>query len=380
MPKKNSGNENIAESKISCSKDVYDSWDSVLCTQRLWANLQFIFEVSPEDDNGKSYTIREYLEILGISSATMSNYRQGTTQNPSNKEQLISALNDSWIPRFKLLNGTFHTLSIEQLLNEKLSDIYTMNRNIPFHPEILHGKYICCYAGACTADSIYRPVNYGVINIVSASNPSGERKCDAIFGFTSISDAQKAINPKTSRVSADALSIPTLMYMTGTAYIKTGLLWLNLENDNASRFFSASFNFPGGMLDSHSNYPESIRGIAVSSHLHGAESGSSTFPIAITKNVFTVSESVLKANLRFTAEKNKNTDAMLKELSQNVVTLLETIPGTQSLNAYSVDFVNRLLTIGYEQIVRESMLSVLTYSDVSDAAFFENASENKEFL
>ena len=70
---------------------------------------------------------------------------------------------------------------------------------------------------------------------------------------------------------------------------------------------------------------------------------------------------------------------MLKELSQNVVTLLETIPGTQSLNAYSVDFVNRLLTIGYEQIVRESMLSVLTYSDVSDAAFFENASENKEF-
>ncbi|MBR2460395.1 MAG: hypothetical protein IKB34_04115 [Clostridia bacterium] len=370
--------EKADPNKITSPQDVYDSWENAVKSQRFWANLQYVFEISGLDDSGRAYTLSEYLDILNITESTFGNFRTGKISNPSSADKIISCLNSDWIPLFRQLRGVFSELSKERLFEEKLDEIYRINKNIPYHPELLHGCYLCYYAGPIADSTAYRPLNYGVIRIMEGTHPSGERDCSAILGISRADEALRLLNGYAKDPSA-AVALPgDAVYLRGNAFVKTGMLWLQLANDNESRFLSASFNFPGGALDNCGNCIDGINGIALSSHLHGPSVGSSAFPIAMCRAALSVSDRELTSALSFCSSAIGAISMEVDALSREVIDLLESIRSTQSLSEYKVGLVSRLLSIGIESIIKNDLMSVVSFSNSPNAAFIERAMKKSE--
>ncbi len=356
------------------NSNVESTDNNGVSTHQLWKNLNFLWENGNVIDPAtrRKYTKQDFIiHFLRISQSTYDNYRNGRT--PANRlsslDKVVSGANN-WIEKDDGLKALFaHGLLKSHLIQSDLFTQTLTQTQTTFYPQKIIGTYLCYYNATHIDDTKQKSIQYGVMQIVPSANGGDEYSCKGVFSLKDFKEA-KRIHDEIEENEATMEDITPAIVFKGKAYIKRDLIWVAISNETKSEFVSISFDIDPKVLEKNpSKTFKGVRGLALSQS-SGIDSLSVVFPVAIKRTPIQPSKNELRKYLTFEHKKVDDNSTVIKELTTNVIGLIDSISSMSIAPELRHKLVAKMLASGIETILETDVYNSYYYSSHQISRFY----------
>ena len=302
---------------------------------------------------------------------TFDNYRKGRTSanRLSSLATVVEGVN-KWIEKDEGLKAWFPKGLTQNHLVELDLVSHTLNETqVTFYPKKIIGTYLCYYNATHIDDAKKKTIHYGVMQVTPSSNGSGEYSCKGVFAIKNFEEANR-IHTEIEEGQVNMEDVTPATVFRGKAYIKRDLIWIALSNEGKSEFVAASFDIDPKVLEKNPSKPfKGVRGLALSQS-SGINSLSVVFPMAIKKMPIQPSKNELRKYLAFEHKKIDDNAMTIRELTTNVLGLIDSLSSMSISDDLRHKLVAKLLASGIESILETEVYNSYYYSPHQISTFY----------